>query len=656
MLAMGRTAKPFESHADAVAALQAAHGHCAEGGGDGDEEKEGATEEEEQPHGVAYFMAKPLRWRKNLVRKPWLLPVAAMHLAAVTVQRAWSASWLRKTKPVATAAAAVAATEGRDSSRQLPLKLESMRSEMLQKAQGEQNEAVAKALRQRYLDLLQRQYRDVRGLPGATASRQHVYPSFENFCAALIQGWWCSRTSVRLVWRMVTYRKHKLYHVAAYEIQRIWRIEYQRTLVVAQEQRAQAQLDETRLVQKIHTAASKVQRLWRGFSDRRVFESLRDTIAVFRRTGDPYILLRHVQAREAMLLDPATQAHLRFRLGGSKFPPSIYYKVYTHGNVVDICSFAPRNYAAERRGRIANYYERIENNGWRPLITRLPPSDGKPGGVRNFARDEVEAYTARKVVRNFHFSRLRRRQDMESRRRQRTVEWMRKLYGMSAASSHTEPTQQLASPTGLSQQSLDANTPDMQRSAEAEEGQSYAAGLPSARGGAARLSQSSARTPLGTDSPSPPGTGTTSSPRGTASQSLSPSDARGFASLVPVPPPPRALGAQGPAPRRQFFRAAGRPSSTGAPGGRLTTSPVDGGDSSAATEGPAENESEVDSLPDLPQFASANMEIGDEALLDWSAKLDFEAYMENWQQLATTGATEGNLPMGLPPRTLLSAH
>lgn len=121
----------------------------------------------------------------------------------------------------------------------------------------------------------------------------------------------------------------------------------------------------------------------------------------FRRSGDPYLLLRAVLPRESVLLDPAMQVHVRFRLGGprqgskygwtegilkdfkgffgvqqkqrfvkktsclqerssiegrlqtfvylvARFPPTIFYKIYTHGNVVDLGSFAPREYHLER--------------------------------------------------------------------------------------------------------------------------------------------------------------------------------------------------------------------------------------------------------------------------------------------------------------------
>lgn len=47
----------------------------------------------------------------------------------------------------------------------------------------------------------------------------------------------------------------------------------------------------------------------------------------FRLGGDPRLLLRAINPGEAALFDRAAGVHLRFRLGGYTFPPSIYYKV-----------------------------------------------------------------------------------------------------------------------------------------------------------------------------------------------------------------------------------------------------------------------------------------------------------------------------------------
>ena len=45
-----------------------------------------------------------------------------------------------------------------------------------------------------------------------------------------------------------------------------------------------------------------------------------------------------------MLLDNASRCHVRFRLGGTKFPPLIYYKIFSHGGLVDGNAVGPRDY------------------------------------------------------------------------------------------------------------------------------------------------------------------------------------------------------------------------------------------------------------------------------------------------------------------------
>ena len=60
-------------------------------------------------------------------------------------------------------------------------------------------------------------------------------------------------------------------------------------------------------------------------------------------------MLKSINPSEASLLDAASRCHVRFRLGGTKFPPLIYYKIFSHGGVVDINAFAPRDYMALKK-------------------------------------------------------------------------------------------------------------------------------------------------------------------------------------------------------------------------------------------------------------------------------------------------------------------
>jgi hypothetical protein len=49
-----------------------------------------------------------------------------------------------------------------------------------------------------------------------------------------------------------------------------------------------------------------------------------------RQAADPRELLRGINPREAQLVDAAAGLHVRLRLGGSVFPPLLFYKVFTH--------------------------------------------------------------------------------------------------------------------------------------------------------------------------------------------------------------------------------------------------------------------------------------------------------------------------------------
>lgn len=57
---------------------------------------------------------------------------------------------------------------------------------------------------------------------------------------------------------------------------------------------------------------------------------LRESGGICRERGDPRELLRVINPREAALVDAAAGIHVRFRLGGSTFPPLVFYKIFTH--------------------------------------------------------------------------------------------------------------------------------------------------------------------------------------------------------------------------------------------------------------------------------------------------------------------------------------
>ncbi|CAM9878137.1 unnamed protein product, partial [Chrysoparadoxa australica] len=121
----------------------------------------------------------------------------------------------------------------------------------------------------------------------------------------------------------------------------------------------------------------------------------------FQLSGDPRLMLRTINPEETDLFDKAAGVHVRFRLGGHTFPPTIYYKVYTHNPVSDVGAFAPRYYCiGEQSGSDAppkgtdrdreqsirvgssyfetklrdgcpnGWYERQDCNGWRPITIK----------------------------------------------------------------------------------------------------------------------------------------------------------------------------------------------------------------------------------------------------------------------------------------------
>jgi hypothetical protein len=54
--------------------------------------------------------------------------------------------------------------------------------------------------------------------------------------------------------------------------------------------------------------------------------------------------MRTINPTEAKFIDAAAGIRIRFRLAGERFPPTIYYKIFTNRPVQDLCANAPRDY------------------------------------------------------------------------------------------------------------------------------------------------------------------------------------------------------------------------------------------------------------------------------------------------------------------------
>ena len=107
-------------------------------------------------------------------------------------------------------------------------------------------------------------------------------------------------------------------------------------------------------------AALIIQSCWRSFCSRRIFKYFSDLIRL-KLKGAPADLLKSIVPNESSMLDFASGTHVRFRLGGHAFPPSIYFKIYTHRPLCDINAFAPRDYSQERRPETLRFQSSISN-------------------------------------------------------------------------------------------------------------------------------------------------------------------------------------------------------------------------------------------------------------------------------------------------------
>ncbi|XP_052045313.1 protein MFI [Apodemus sylvaticus] len=178
-------------------------------------------------------------------------------------------------------------------------------------------------------------------------------------------------------------------------------------------------------------AARIIQKAWKAFLNVSVFQHFKSLIDL-RRQGEPRQIVRYINPKEAELLDAAAGVQVRFRLGGVKFPPEIYYKIFTHRHIEDLCANSPRDYTklparytshnkddppqAEDNSN-SGWYRRVENNGWRPVSYRF------------WMPTESEVLDSTKES-EFHFSKLKRKQDLEKKRKIKKIEWMRQMYYM----------------------------------------------------------------------------------------------------------------------------------------------------------------------------------------------------------------------------------
>jgi len=357
------------------------------------------------------FSRRPRKARMACVRMPALL-VLGCHLAAIEMQRLVRGHLMRILVSVVTQQKIPRACQ------RTALARTQFRASRPQKSKREQPTSVTTlpgTLQPKVTDIgLVARYLEAK-VCGRIEAVSDDATGFEVWALTRLQAWarmlpWLRyRKTVRMI----------VFQRAALSIQRGWS-------VVAARRAARGHI-----TNRDGAAVFRLQRAWLAFTNRRIFAYFRDMVK-FREQGDPAELLRCINPREGSLLDPGAAIHIRFRLGGALFPPTVYYKIFTHGPVTDVGAFAPRDYTdhfqpppitlhnhakpgqALRDTSHAGWYRRIENNGWRPV-------------AGNVLRDMDSAASAAKPV-LWHHSKVVRRQALEEKRRAKKLHWLRTMY------------------------------------------------------------------------------------------------------------------------------------------------------------------------------------------------------------------------------------
>ncbi|KAG7526058.1 hypothetical protein JOB18_036181 [Solea senegalensis] len=122
-------------------------------------------------------------------------------------------------------------------------------------------------------------------------------------------------------------------------------------------------------------AARIIQKASKRYVDREVFRYFKLLIDHCNQR-DPQSILK-----TAELLDAAAGVFIRFRLGGVTFPPNIYYKIFTHRPITDVCASSPKDYtqpglkkpSGQMQEDRSGWYQRMENNSWRLFYIKVLP-------------------------------------------------------------------------------------------------------------------------------------------------------------------------------------------------------------------------------------------------------------------------------------------
>jgi len=324
----------------------------------------------------AHLKSKSMQ--KRLVRQPWLKPAVTIQLSAAIIQKHMRGS------------------------------LQRMRIRLAASIGMDQAAAKAVAPQKRFRGTIHARHDDWRHVHKMEDYEHKMDREvmFRDWVATRLQCWW----RMQVVRWPYVYDRFTCYHIASSVIQRAWRertlylsnelglhTEHSRRIMREQSQQqnsfnnspnqSQQYMQQQRYMQqqqqqhsqqqhlqqppqqhyyqpppKRKPGAHSIQNAWRRYTSRRIFQYYRDLIR-FRNAGNPALMLRSINPREASLFDEAAGIVLRFRLGGESFPPLIYYKIFTKSPLCDVNAFAPRNYVKSKQytsGSKANNHKSFE--------------------------------------------------------------------------------------------------------------------------------------------------------------------------------------------------------------------------------------------------------------------------------------------------------
>jgi len=295
---------------------------------------------------------------------------------------------------------------------------------------------------------------------GVVSSPPWIESGYSVWCVVKIQSWF------RMIRKQFNHRlkRHVLNQIAAIVIQTAWK---NSDLWLSILMRMKAQYAPERF--DIDVEATRIQRAFRAYCNTRVYKYLKELVLV-KFKGAPADLLRCIVPGEVDLFDKAAGVHVRFRLGGAVFPPKILFKVFTHRALCDVNAFAPRAYCKEKPmdtlqlhnhvgsippkhlrqrplrvgGRYFDtilttntsngegWYRRDDKNQWRPIATQVIDEEYVPQWLKDTLREKKPT--------PYHFSRLKRQEDVDARKKRRRREWVMKAYRMAAGDDILEDT------------------------------------------------------------------------------------------------------------------------------------------------------------------------------------------------------------------------